>query len=266
MRNKGKKDRGRLKNWLIWIDDTPNACGTNLSANSFSKINGVFEPLLAPRGWRVHRIGAQVGINRCWRASGWSLAWPDGLRTLLLGDGVLKHTLINWEWETEEEREGEHTARFWLGWKYVAKLQIHQAFMGRSLWQLDVQTHLWEETERNTPPKKESSFYFYQLGSERSCCISTQTTVCREISFWPSIFSFLFQFKWVLDSQRVEFWCSIPLTCHGNVFATKTTQNKNSTKQNSKVYNEDAHTILRSDDSAAMLCVLIIKKYGNTCT
>lgn len=104
MRNKGKKDRGRLKKWLIWIGETPNACGTNLRANSFSKINSVFEPLLAPRGWRVHWVGAQVGINRCWRASGWSLAQPDGLRTLLLGDGVLKHTLINWEWETEEEK------------------------------------------------------------------------------------------------------------------------------------------------------------------
>lgn len=119
MRNKGKKDRGRLKHRSIWISETPNACGTNLRANSFSKINGVFEPLLAPRGRRVHRVGAQVWINRCWRASGWSLAWPDGLRTLLLGDGVLKHTLIDWEWEAEEEREGEHTARFWLGWKYM---------------------------------------------------------------------------------------------------------------------------------------------------
>lgn len=108
MRNKGKKDRGRLKNWLIWVGETPNACGTNLCANSFSKINGVFEPLLAPRGWRVHRVGAQVGINRCWRASGWSLAWPDGLRTLLLGHGVLKHTLINWD-ERRRKKEKVNT-------------------------------------------------------------------------------------------------------------------------------------------------------------
>lgn len=69
---------------------------TDLGPNSFSQIDGIFQPLLATGGRRVHRAGSQVGVNRCWRATGGRLARPEALGTLLLGHRVLKHALINW--------------------------------------------------------------------------------------------------------------------------------------------------------------------------
>lgn len=74
-------------------------CCTYLCTDSFAQINGIFKPLLASGGRRVDGAGPQVRISRCWGASGWGLAWPGGLRTSLLSNGVLKHTLINWEKE-----------------------------------------------------------------------------------------------------------------------------------------------------------------------
>ncbi|TNN76850.1 hypothetical protein EYF80_012903 [Liparis tanakae] len=62
------------------------------------------EPLLATEGRRVDGAGPQVVIGRCRGAPGGVLARPRGLRTLLLGDGVLKHTLINCEKRKKKDR------------------------------------------------------------------------------------------------------------------------------------------------------------------
>lgn len=78
---------------------------TNLGSDSFPQVNGVFQPLLASRGGRVHGAGAQVGISWCWGTSGRRRAWPGDLGTLLLGNRVLKHTLINWGWRGDKDRE-----------------------------------------------------------------------------------------------------------------------------------------------------------------
>lgn len=68
---------------------------TDPGSHSFAQVNGILKPLLSSGGRRVNRTGPQVRTD--WRRgpSGRRLGRPGGLGTLLLGNGVLKHTLIN---------------------------------------------------------------------------------------------------------------------------------------------------------------------------
>lgn len=72
---------------------------TDLGSDSFAQVNGIFKPLLSSWRRRVSRTSPQVRTDRRHGPSGRGLSRSGGLRTLLLGNGVLKHTLINCRWK-----------------------------------------------------------------------------------------------------------------------------------------------------------------------
>lgn len=82
-------------------------CRTNLCPDCLAQVNGIFQPLLSSRGGRVHAAGPRVGISRRRGAPGRGRPWPQGLGTLLLRNGVLKHTLIN----CSQKKNGEGKSR-----------------------------------------------------------------------------------------------------------------------------------------------------------
>lgn len=82
-------------------------CRTNLCPDCLAQVNGIFQPLLSSRGGRVHTAGPRVGISRHRGAPGRGRPWPRGLGTLLLRNGVLKHTLIN----CSQKKNGEGKSR-----------------------------------------------------------------------------------------------------------------------------------------------------------